>query len=831
MTKTILIVDDDMLITTTLSTLIEMTLDYNVLTSNNPAQALELDELKQKKIDMIISDFMMPEMNGLEFLKKAAEVHPEAVVILLTGYADKQNAIRCINELGIYYYLEKPWDNDILLKIIKNGLEKKDLQNEIKQNIIELEKSNQEISRLYSLLENNYNQEVNKNEELNQWNRKLEYAVAERTASLRNLLDNAGQGFLTFDSDLIVHPQYSLECINIFGRNIQNSRFSELIFPDDTEQRNFLEVMLSNILSKKSDNRLEIYLSLLPSEVKINNRFIEVKYKLTSPPDTMDQKSFMVILTDITDKRNLENKIEEERNTLRMVVKAIVYYSELMDCINDYHCFFGEKAYSILKSSRSMEDMIYEIFRHVHTFKGSFSQLDMTGISSKLHELEERLSELKARHYEVSTDEIRKLFEKSDFEHWLNNELDILKNYLGKDFFKQRDLLFVDKTRLIEIEKKIISILPPAECRLILPDIRQLRYKPFRELLKTYPDYVIRLSEKLEKPVHDFDVEGGNFLVDIDKYNEFGKTLVHIFRNILDHGIENTDDRIALGKDYCGTIKCSISIDNKNIKLIISDDGCGMDPRLIRQKALEKGLISQEEVNTLTDSDILMLIFENGFSTKENVSELSGRGVGLSAVQKELLRLGGRVSLSTRLNEGTEFCFMLPYEEISAISEISITSIMNPIIEVTKDFILNYTGESITSVDNFNIEKPDKLLLKEYTAFINIKGALRGMFIISIDEKLLRRIIKKFILGSLDPKDENVYLEDVLAECSNTILGNSIKKFPGLENLLAITTPITISSNNALVKYPESIIWTCAMETTKGNLGLSFITTHDANII
>jgi putative two-component system response regulator len=103
---------------------------------------------------------MMPKMNGLEFLKNVREKCPGTVTILLTGYADKENAIKSINEIGLYYYLEKPWDNNNLIKVVKNGLEKKDLEDELNRKYEELEKSNKEITRLYELLKHDYNTET-----------------------------------------------------------------------------------------------------------------------------------------------------------------------------------------------------------------------------------------------------------------------------------------------------------------------------------------------------------------------------------------------------------------------------------------------------------------------------------------------------------------------------------------------------------------------------------------------------------------------------------------------------------------------------------------------
>lgn len=160
MKPTVIIVDDESMITTTLSALIKMVLKISVKTFNDPVEALESEDLLSQKADLIISDFMMPGMNGLEFLKGVKEKNPDAVRILLTGYADKENAIRSINEVGLYYYMEKPWDNEALIKIIQNGLEKKELTDNLKEKYDELEESNQEINRLYELLKLDYQQEV-----------------------------------------------------------------------------------------------------------------------------------------------------------------------------------------------------------------------------------------------------------------------------------------------------------------------------------------------------------------------------------------------------------------------------------------------------------------------------------------------------------------------------------------------------------------------------------------------------------------------------------------------------------------------------------------------
>jgi putative two-component system response regulator len=158
MKRRILIVDDDPLITRSLETFLKFTFEGEFISFNSPVEALK--SVEEFAPDIVISDFLMPNLNGLDFLKEVKVLCPESILVLLTGYADKENAIRCINEVGIYYYAEKPWDNALLSKILQNGFEKINLKKELKRRLVELEESNNEISRIYSLLKKDYDSEV-----------------------------------------------------------------------------------------------------------------------------------------------------------------------------------------------------------------------------------------------------------------------------------------------------------------------------------------------------------------------------------------------------------------------------------------------------------------------------------------------------------------------------------------------------------------------------------------------------------------------------------------------------------------------------------------------
>ena len=134
---TILILDDDEIVATSLRNLFRLRTDYNTTVCGSGMEALTIG--KTQSFDLVITDYLMPEMDGIEFLAQFKETQPQAIRILLTGYADKDSAIRAINQVGLYQYVEKPWDNDALLMIVKNALEKAELLRTLETKIQELQ--------------------------------------------------------------------------------------------------------------------------------------------------------------------------------------------------------------------------------------------------------------------------------------------------------------------------------------------------------------------------------------------------------------------------------------------------------------------------------------------------------------------------------------------------------------------------------------------------------------------------------------------------------------------------------------------------------------------
>ncbi len=139
----ILLVDDEEMVVTSIKSFLTLETDYEVVAFTSPKEALEF--VRKNKVDLVISDYLMPDIDGIEFLGQVKVIQPEATRILLTGYADKENAIKAINDVGLYQYIEKPWENDDLRLIIRNGLEKRLLLKRLEDKITEVNKAHDDL--------------------------------------------------------------------------------------------------------------------------------------------------------------------------------------------------------------------------------------------------------------------------------------------------------------------------------------------------------------------------------------------------------------------------------------------------------------------------------------------------------------------------------------------------------------------------------------------------------------------------------------------------------------------------------------------------------------
>ncbi|MEN2425817.1 chemotaxis protein CheA [Chromobacterium vaccinii] len=189
--------------------------------------------------------------------------------------------------------------------------------------------------------------------------------------------------------------------------------------------------------------------------------------------------------------------------------------------------------------------------------------------------------------------------------------------------------------------------------------VMKTRMQPIGRLFQKYPRLARDLARQLGKEV-ELVLSGEETELDKTMIEDLNDPLVHLVRNAVDHGIESPEERIAAGKKPQALVQLTAEQVGDHILIEITDDGKGMNPDALRRKAIEKGLIDQETANSLDEKQCLQLIFLPGFSTKDQISSVSGRGVGMDVVRTNIQKLNGRIDISSAAGEGTRISISLP---------------------------------------------------------------------------------------------------------------------------------------------------------------------------
>ena len=244
------------------------------------------------------------------------------------------------------------------------------------------------------------------------------------------------------------------------------------------------------------------------------------------------------------------------------------------------------------------------------------------------------------------------------------SQLDHLLNLVGE--------LIIHRTKLQEMAKAVAEDLGDRDAgRDLLAAVHQVagvsqqlqetvmdvRMLPIRHVFERFPRLVRDLARETGKDI-ELILEGESTRIDKAIIDEIGEPLVHLVRNSVDHGIEPPAVRITNGKTPTGTILLSATQESNHVVITIMDDGAGIDAGMVRSKAVERGLLKRDDA--VSDREVVQLIFSQGFSTRESITEVSGRGVGLDVVLRSIERLNGLVEVETVPGVGTKFIIQLP---------------------------------------------------------------------------------------------------------------------------------------------------------------------------
>ncbi len=268
--------------------------------------------------------------------------------------------------------------------------------------------------------------------------------------------------------------------------------------------------------------------------------------------------------------------------------------------------------------------------------------------------------------------------------------LDDIMNMVGELVLVRNRLVRLGLKSVDEAMAKAVANLDVVTADLQM-SVMKTRMQPIKKVFGRFPRVVRDLARSLNKEVL-LELKGEETDLDKNLVEALSDPLVHLVRNSVDHGIENPDRRVAAGKSRAGTVVLSAQQEGDHIMLTITDDGAGMDPQLLRRKAVEKGLMDQDAADRLSESETFNLIFHPGFSTKDQISDVSGRGVGMDVVKTKITQLNGSIQVKSELGKGSVIAIKVPLT--LAIMPTLMVMLANqtfalPLVSVNEIFHLN----------------------------------------------------------------------------------------------------------------------------------------------
>jgi two-component system chemotaxis sensor kinase CheA len=510
--------------------------------------------------------------------------------------------------------------------------------------------------------------------ELQKYSENLEDLVEKRTEELKQsnnfiqaIINSLDEGLFVIDADGKCSNTFTTACERLFEKSPRSRTFQDLLrYDQDSEDEEVLLKWLEMIYDAKLD--FKSLKSLGPKGMDFiteDGQPRSLKFSYFPMYDDFDDiKNVTVVATDITAEKAAQKNFERKESEVDMILKILASRKNFINFLDASKHMIAELHQELEKNVIDLE----KVKMSLHTMKGSFGTFSVLPIHDYCHDFESDIASVQKDYQfrnewvEFLTPRVQKLQEEFDI------FCGVASKIVGFDVNRENTYQRISNERLEEFAKHIRGT---GNLKLYSKFRYEFVYSRLSEHFRPYYDLTFELAGRLGKKMKPLKFTNTTIRIDEFQYRGFLASLIHIFRNIMDHAIEMPHDRLAMKKDEEGLITIDPRIVERKglpyFRLSITDDGRGIDPSMIRERVKQKQLnIPHEE---MTDEEMLYVIFSSEFSSKDVITELSGRGVGLSAVKDEVSKLGGEIEIKTKLLVGTTFIFYLPYKIIEPLNK------------------------------------------------------------------------------------------------------------------------------------------------------------------
>ena len=469
---------------------------------------------------------------------------------------------------------------------------------------------------------------------IRQLNMGLEQKVEQRTRTIRMILDHVQTGFLLIDRDLNVAEGFTRSCCFILGPEVkQGVSFLELFDVTENEQAR-LELSLQQVFDDLMP--AEASLRQIPSRLRKDERQIRIQAS-DIRNQTGSIEHLLITLTDATELAAMERRVRHNESLLKIMQSMLNFKVLIRETLEQM---------SQAKVSLAGQDQD-QIRLLLHTIKGNLASYGLEDIATLIHQIEDQR--------QISQENLDGIV--GAITGFLANHHDLL--HIDVDRLSERHYQ-IGSNQLYQLHDALQQQAVSADALITVQHwIEDVQKVTIRDLLGPIEKMVQRFANSLGKIIR-LDCQGDEILVDAERLQTLIYSLVHLVRNSIDHGIEVPEARGEKSQE--ATIFMSFWLAGTSLCIDVGDDGRGIDSSLIKQKAVEVGLFEESEIEHLDRQQVLALIFRHGFSTAEDISEISGRGLGLAAVREAVTELDGTIEVVSTAGKGTSFHLRIPIE-------------------------------------------------------------------------------------------------------------------------------------------------------------------------
>jgi signal transduction histidine kinase len=485
--------------------------------------------------------------------------------------------------------------------------------------------------------------------------------LKQKTADIQAMLQNMQQGILTVVEGAVIHSEYSAYLEAIFEtKDIANRPLMDLVFADSDLGSDTVSQVEAAVLACIGEDSInfEFNQHLLVNELTRKmpdgrDKTLDLSWSaITDESDTVMR--LMLCVRDVTELRQLAAEAGEQKRRLEMIGEILAVNEEKFHHFVDSATgFINENERIIRQHTHADGSAVAELFRNMHTIKGNARTYSLQHLTSIVHETEQRYDALRRPESAHEWDQEQLMAElervKEALQHYATiNDVSLGRRKAGRVGSAERYLV-VDREHIQE-SLRLLDAANPADMRDLLTardsvrrTLRLLGTEKFDDALAGVLQSLPSLAAELGKAAPAVRIDDNGYRVRTQAGATLKNVFMHLLRNSVDHGIESIDRRVELGKPEAGVIDIEVGVAEGALQITLSDDGRGLALSRIRGIAADRGWLQPD--SQVSDETVAEFIFRAGFSTAQNVTEVSGRGVGMDAVRDFINREGGRIEL------------------------------------------------------------------------------------------------------------------------------------------------------------------------------------------